>query len=99
MMAGFQVGIKHEGKTGTVTYDEGKKEFSVQHPVKTVAELVTKYLNTKQEFQIPESQQIDDFRVDRVLPGESKMYAQLSLSTMHGKTGVWVLWDKRELTA
>jgi hypothetical protein len=98
-MAGFQVGIKHEGKIGTVTYDEGKKKFKVEHPDKSVIKAVTEYLNTKQEFQIPESQQIDDFRVDRVLPGESKMYAELALSSMHGKTGVLVLWDKRKITA
>jgi hypothetical protein len=91
----LKVGIKFEGQTGWVEYDEGKKEFKVEHPVKTVAELVTKYLNAKQEFQIPESQQIDDFRVDVVLPGENRMYAELALSSMWGKTGVEVLWSKK----
>jgi hypothetical protein len=96
-MAGFRVGIIHEGKQGMVTYDAQKKEFRVEHPEKSVVERVIAYLNTKQKFRIPESNRLDDFRVDIVLPGESKMYAELALSSMYGKTGVMVAWDKGNL--
>jgi hypothetical protein len=95
-MAKFRVGIEHEGKKGWITYDEQKKEFKVEHPDTNIVKAVTEYLNTKQEFRIPESDRLDDFRVDVVLPGESRMYAKLALSSMYGKTGVLVLWDLKE---
>jgi hypothetical protein len=93
-MAGFRVGIKFKGRKGTVMYDTEKKEFKIEHPDRGIIERVTEYLNAKRKFQIPESDRIDDFRLDIGLPGESEMYAQLALSEMYGETGVLVEWDR-----
>jgi hypothetical protein len=93
-MTKFQVGIRFEGRDGWIQYDEEKREFEAEHPDKIVVKSVMTYLTTPREFRIPESDRLDDYRIEEMLPGESKMHAQLSLSELFGKTGVLVLWDK-----
>jgi hypothetical protein len=78
---------------GTVEYHENDlKNFTVKFPDKFRRSQVVKHLTTKQEFHIPESQQIDDYRVDKAVPTEHVTYFELALCTLHAKTEVWVHW-------
>ena len=53
-------------------------------------------MTTEREYKIPESNVIDDYRVERKVPTESEMHFELALCNLHANTGVWVRWDKEE---
>jgi len=89
------VGIEKDGVKGTITFDnvENKKvNFSLDFGDDGVKSEVENYLTTEQEFWIPESDRIDDYRVDKEKPTKSPMYFSLALCTLHSKHGVWVNW-------
>jgi thermostable 8-oxoguanine DNA glycosylase len=44
------------------------------------------------EFRIPESNRVDDFRIDRVRPTKNRTYMELALCTLFANTGFWVYW-------
>ena len=54
--------------------------------------LKNKNKSIKREFNIPESQKIDDFRVDKVFPKDSTTYFELTMCTLFANTGVHVDW-------
>jgi len=71
---------------------KNKKNFSVIFPDSTVVDTVTKFLNTEREFYIPESKNIDDYRIDKAKPVEHITYFELALCVLHANTGIWVKW-------
>ena len=87
------VGIKYGGQTGTIKYDaEDLKHFEVDFPDDDKEGEIVDYLTTRRDFHIPESQRIDDYRIDRALPTDHVTYFELALCTLHANTEVWVDW-------
>lgn len=86
------VDIEKGGKTGTITLDEESMEFAVEFPDKRVTGQIERYLGKERKFRIPESQIIDDFRIDTVKPTKSPMYFDLALCTLYVNTGAFVKW-------
>ena len=87
------VGIKHNGMKGTVSYDEQAKRSQVSFEDGDIRSAVEDYLATEREFNIPESEKIDDYRVDTALPTDSLMYFELAMCSLWSSTGVWVDWS------
>jgi len=88
-----KVKISHNGQTGTIEYIEGDLEnFKVSFPDVKKSQEIIKYFTTEREFHIPESQRIDDYRVDKALPTDHITYFELALSTLYANTDVWVEW-------
>lgn len=88
------VDIEKGGEAGTVTLDEKSMTFVVDFPDKRTRGQIERYLVRPRKFRIPESQEIDDFRIDEVKPTESPMYFDLALCTLWANTGVLVSWRK-----
>ncbi len=78
---------------GSVSYDDSKKKVTVVFPDKKIKQEIEKYLATKQDFRIPESQEIDDYRVDNAAPVDNQTYFELAMCTLYSKLGVWVDWN------
>ena len=90
-----QVGIEYpkNGKRGMVIYNDIEKIITVEfdHPK---GKEVEKYLTKKQEFKIPESDELDDYRIDNKYPKENQTYFELAMCELYTHTGVWVDWSK-----
>lgn len=70
-------------------YFDGKKvQWSVHHPDDTIESELAEYFSTPREFRIPESQQIDDYRIDTALPTDDITYFELSLCTLRTYTNI-----------
>jgi hypothetical protein len=83
------IGIKAAGQEGRILYDpEDVAGFIVEHPDPRVVEAVRQHFTTRREFRIPESQEIDDFRVDFVLPTTDENYFIMALCEMQAAIGV-----------
>jgi thermostable 8-oxoguanine DNA glycosylase len=65
----------------------------VVFPSPGVEKAIVKYLTTKREYKIPESNRIDDYRIDKELPTRNRMYFELALCTLYAETGVFVDWS------
>jgi hypothetical protein len=52
---------------------------------------LNKYFNSKREFWVPESQQIDDYRQDVVKPIYHVMYFEMALTELSSRIGVDVI--------
>lgn len=90
-----KVGIKANDKEGYVFWEtENPDDFEVFHPDDDVFEMVIDYLLTQREFWIPESQRVDDYRIDEAFPTDNETYFSLALSELYANTGVWVDWGK-----
>ena len=88
-----KVGIKGFGHKGTIEFDDSEPvNYTVTFPDDKIRQRIITYLNTPQEYRIPESQRIDDYRIDRVKPVAGPMYFDLALNTLHSKLGLWVEW-------
>lgn len=81
---------KYKIQGGKVVYDDETKTVEISHPRRVEIE---KYLTSVQEFRIPESPRIDNYRIDRVKPTENEMYMSLALCTLFAELGVKVFWD------
>lgn len=71
--------------TGFVVWEvtESGIKYQIEHepyPKK----IITEYLETEREFHIPESQQIDDYRVDKAMPTVNETYFRLALNSISG---------------
>ncbi|MFC1876624.1 hypothetical protein ACFL2E_05045 [Thermodesulfobacteriota bacterium] len=87
------VDIKGFGKEGQIEFDDSNPvKYSVIFPDEKIREQIIQYLNTPQEYRIPESQRIDDFRIDWAKPTDDMMYFDLALCTLHNELGLWVAW-------
>jgi hypothetical protein len=80
---------------GTVEYANGIATVDIGDEV--AQGLIEDYLSKTQTFRIPESQQIDDFRIERAKPTDSEMHFSLALCTMYHTIGVWVNWETKEV--
>ena len=89
---GARVIKKSTSAGGVVSYHEKLKLVDVQLKDELAKRQVEEHLSTPRIFRIPESQKIDDFREETVLPTESLMHWELSMCTLFVKTGVWVDW-------
>jgi len=96
-MANFEVNLIYEGKTGKIRYNEEEKKVDVSGFSDDIAKNILKYMNTEQVFYIPESQDIDDFREDKVKPTENQTYAELALCHIWAALRVWVDWKSQVL--
>lgn len=67
---------------GKVTYEPQGKQVNVEFPDENVAVEIIKFLSGKREFWIPESQRIDDFRIDLELPTENEQYFTMAMSSL-----------------
>ena len=81
---------RESGKTGSVLYDG--KNIDVVFPSKKEKSAIEEYLNTKRDFRIPDSDAMDDFRIDRAFPKDSETYFRLALCSLWAETGIWVEW-------
>lgn len=87
------VSIHFEDEEGRIVYDpDNLAGFKVEFPDKTKREEVENYLRSEREFYIPESDKIDDYRVDKARPIDSPMHFDLALNSLMGHTGVKVHW-------
>ena len=83
------VGIQFGELNGTIEYNDSKAVVNIEGPVKNDIE---RYLHTSRKYWIPESQRIDDFRIDTAKPVDSLTYFELALCTLFDKLGVYVDW-------
>jgi len=93
------VGLKKGKVMGSITFSNvinKKVKFSLDFRNKSVKKEIEQYLNTVQDFWIPESNNIDDYRIDKEKPTKTPMYFSLALSTLYAKVGVWVIWEEKE---
>jgi hypothetical protein len=90
----MRVKISKDDKVGFVNYTPETKELIVEFPVANDKRNIIKYLTKKKKFKIPESQRIDDYRIDIMLPTENLMYMELALCELYTHTGVWVNWEE-----
>ena len=49
-------------------------------------------MEKKRKFQIPVSQELDDYRIDAAFPNENITYFELTLCNLCAETGVFVNW-------
>jgi len=92
----LKVPISKGSSEGFVLYNETDQavDVSLTDPIEET--LVENFFNQVRDFKIPESQRIDDYRIDKVKPIESEMYMRLALCVLHSETGFWVHWEKAE---
>jgi hypothetical protein len=96
MKVGFRTIQEAQGKPeGWVTYDEQDHSLTV---VGDPSGRLALYLTTPRDFTIPESQRIDDFRIDRARPTENRTYMELALCEAFAEAGFWIMWETEEET-
>jgi len=88
----IKVTVMKDGKEGTIEYSEEDKTPKIKFPDSQVVSDIMKHLTTEREFRIPESQRIDDYRIDKVVPTTNEMYFSLALCTLWANTNVFVGW-------
>lgn len=91
------VELQFEGASATLNYEEtesrGPVEFQLTTDSEELRNVVTRYFNKKREFWIPESQKIDDYRIDKdVVPTKEFVYFELALMELKGETDINVIW-------
>lgn len=81
--------IIYNGEEGIIEYDtENVSDFKVIHPNNEVVEKVTAYLTSEREFKIPESDRIDDYRIDKARPIDHPVLFSLAMSSLKSYTGI-----------
>ena len=80
--------------TGTVEYNESQHTIDVKFLDVKHKKEIEKYLHTKRKFKIPESNKMDDFRVDSAYPYDNLTYFELAMCELYTNTGIWVEWGK-----
>lgn len=80
------------GDEAILQYDDNPDQRAVLYGVIDGSEALQaklkKYFNKKRKFNIPETDVIDDYRVDTAKPVENITYFELSLCTMYRMIGV-----------
>ena len=89
-----QYQISYKRKVGKIVFEgdedtDSVKDIQINFPDDKRKE-IEKYLNTIREYRIPESNRIDDYRIDKAKPIDGLTYFQLAMSTLHFNTKVWV---------
>jgi hypothetical protein len=93
----FKLLDRATGDEGWVDYDEKNEAARVEFPNERMKTAVSAYLTSPREFTIPESDDIDDFRIDKAIPTENETYMTLAMSSLIGTVGLWVDWERSEL--
>jgi len=88
----MKVNIIYKDLEGFVEYDEEEQRVDVDFPDVRAARKIEDYLNTKRAFKIPESDRIDDFRIDHAFPYEERTYFEIAMCELFSELGVWVDW-------
>lgn len=88
----MRVNISKDNTIGFINYIPETKELIVEFPDTVIKNRIIKYLNTEREFWIPESQVLDNYRIDRELPIKNLMYMELALCELYNNIDVWVDW-------
>ena len=83
-------------KRGIITYEEKPKTLEVMFPDSKIKTRILTYLNTKRDYRVPESDNLDDYRVDRRRPIDSLMYLELALNTMYTTIDVRPDWTTQK---
>ena len=90
-----KVTITKANLRGTINYDDSQPvKYRVSFPVNNTRQQIITYLTTPREFRIPESNRIDDYRIDEGLPVENITYFELALCELMSRFEVWVDWNK-----
>jgi len=88
-MAVTRYGIRFGGVEGSLEFnDSSPVQFVVTHENPQVVERVRSHFTTPRQFRIPESQKIDDYRVDFVEPVRDKNYFLQALCELWAATDV-----------
>ena len=78
-----KVKLKGRGGNGFLEFPDEPSSypmgFEVRFNKKVVREDIIKYLTSKRKFSIPESQRLDDYRVDNAKPVDDILYFWQSL--------------------
>lgn len=87
--------LEHKGATGELQYAyklDKPITFKVITKDERLKQRVETYFTTKRKFYIPESDVIDDYRVDEGIPTDNGTYFELALNELTSKTGVDISW-------
>lgn len=81
------------GKSGTISYTQVTKkvEIDLDIPAARKKKLMS-FFTEPREYWIPESDKIDDYRVEPHPPIENTDCFRMAMSELYGATGVYVLW-------
>jgi hypothetical protein len=90
----MRIEIVKDGRRGMVEYDEAASRVTVTFDGPAGAAVA--HLTEPREFQVPESQRIDDYRVETARPTDSRMHMELALCELYAETGFWVDWETLE---
>lgn len=91
-MAVTRCAIRFGGVEGSLEYNDSRPvEFSVSHKDPKVVERVRSHFTTPRQFRVPESQKIDDYRIDFLPPVTSHAYFEQALCVLWANTDVEVL--------
>ena len=89
----MKVAVTHLDRKGGVVYRPRLKEVEVSFPDESVVADIETFLTTRRVFRIPQSDRIDDFEEQLLLPTDNKQNMMLALSEMFGAIDVWVDWN------
>lgn len=87
------VPVKKGDQQGEVTFDDKNNKVTVDFPDPDVNKAIIDFLHTEKEFQIPQSNKVDDYEVVKALPASALGYFELGMCTLYARTGVWVQWE------
>lgn len=83
------------GAQGSITFDPETQKVTVDLQLgQKRNKLVKEFFTTPREFRIPESDQIDDYRVEVKKPIDGEDYFNMAMTELYGATGVYVLWGE-----
>lgn len=82
-----------DGKSGTIEYNPETKKIAINLDCpSSLKKTIQEVLTSEREFWIPESTQIDDYRIDIAAPVSSSDFFRMAMSELYGATGIYVLW-------
>jgi len=91
------VDLNLDGDVGVLEYSEnlnGGVTYNLIGDSKDLKLKLNNYLIKEKEFNIPESQLEDDYRVDIAKPIDNFTYFELGLCTLEEFTGIKVIWPR-----
>lgn len=90
----MRVEIAKGGRRGAVAYDEAARRVRVDFDGPCAE--AKQRLTAPRRFLVPESDRLDDCRLEEARPTDSRTHMELALCTLHAETGFWVDWDTLE---
>ena len=87
------IAIEHNGTTGQIVFQNSQPcLFKVNFPDEKIRLCIIAYLTQERKFTIPESNSIDDYRIELARPTDNAEHFEQALSSLWAKTRVWVRW-------